>query len=102
MEVKPIDCSHCNALCCRVIGKIIPEYDRGDCACIHLTEDNKCEIYNDRPPLCNTVHIYNKYYKDKLTIEQWNEINRQACETLRDEAEIVRKEPIYQEESKTE
>ena len=62
MEVKPIDCSKCNALCCRVIGKIIPEFDRGDCVCVHLTDDNKCEIYEDRPFICNTVRIYNKYY----------------------------------------
>ena len=83
--VKPIDCSHCNALCCRVIGKIIPEYDRGDCVCKYLTEDNKCSIYEDRPELCNTVHIYNKYYKDKLTIEEWNIINMEACKYLKEE-----------------
>lgn len=85
MEVKPIDCSHCNALCCRVIGKIIPEYDRGDCVCIHLTEDNKCEIYNDRPPLCNTVHIYNKYFRNIYTPEEWNNINMEACKYLKEQ-----------------
>ena len=99
MEVKPIDCSHCNALCCRVIGKIIPDYDRGDCVCKYLTADNKCSIYEDRPFICNTVRIYNKYYKDKLTIEQWYEMNMRACEALRNEAEIIRKESTNKEES---
>ena len=29
-----------------------PELDRGDYGCIHLTEDNLCEIYKDRPDFC--------------------------------------------------
>jgi hypothetical protein len=87
MEVKPIDCSKCNALCCKVMGKILPEYDRGDCVCKYLTDDNKCSIYEDRPFICNTVRIYNKYYKDKYTIEQWNELNNKACEALNGNSE---------------
>ena len=89
-------------MCCRVIGKIIPQFDRGDCACIYLTEDNKCEIYEDRPFICNTVRVYNKYYKDKYTPEEWYELNMRACEVLRNEQEeIIRKEPVHQEEDKT-
>lgn len=29
-----------------------PELDRGDGACIHLTDDNQCSIYDDRPDFC--------------------------------------------------
>lgn len=29
-----------------------PELDRGDGACINLTEDNLCSIYEDRPDFC--------------------------------------------------
>jgi len=29
-----------------------PELDRGDGACKHLTEDNLCSIYEDRPDFC--------------------------------------------------
>lgn len=29
-----IDCSHCDAACCRVIGKIMKELDRGKCVFI--------------------------------------------------------------------
>ena len=83
-KLKPMDCSNCKAYCCRVIGKILPELDRGDCACVHLTDDNKCEIYDNRPLICNTVKLYYKYFKDKYTIEQWKEMNRQACEALRE------------------
>lgn len=91
-KCEPIDCSNCKAYCCRVIGKILPELDRGDCACVHLTDDNKCEIYEDRPFICNTVKIYEKYFSNKYTIEQWNEMNRQACEALREAEQSESKE----------
>ena len=97
-----IDCKNCKAYCCRKIGLLNKDLDRGDCVCKYLTKDNKCAIYEDRPELCNTVHIYNKYFRNRYTPEEWNNMNRQACEALRDEAEIVRKEPVLKEESKTE
>lgn len=87
-----INCENCKAYCCRVIGKIIPELDRGDCACIHLTEDNKCEIYENRPFICNTDRIYEKYFSNKYTIEQWNELNHKACEELKNVEEQRYKE----------
>lgn len=83
-KLTPINCSNCKAYCCRVIGKILPELDRGDCVCIHLTDDNKCEIYDNRPLVCNTVKLYYKYFKDKYTIEEWNAMNKKGCEALRE------------------
>lgn len=46
------ECWKCGA-CCRLVGFKAPELDRGDKACIHLTEDNLCEIYEDRPDFCH-------------------------------------------------
>lgn len=86
-KLTPMNCSKCKAYCCRVIGKILPELDRGDCACIHLTDDNKCEIYDNRPLVCNTVKLYYKYFKDKYTIEEWKEMNMKGCEALREASE---------------
>lgn len=83
-----INCENCKAYCCRVIGKIIPEFDRGDCACIHLTEDNKCEIYENRPLICSTPKLYELYFKDIYTIDEWNEMNRQACKELKELEEM--------------
>ena len=93
-KLKPIDCSNCKAYCCRVIGKILPELDRGDCACVYLTDDNKCEIYDNRPLVCNTVKLYNKYFKDKYTIEEWNEMNHKACEVLREREQSESKDKV--------
>jgi len=83
-----IDCSGCRAYCCRVIGKILPELDRGDCACIHLTSENRCDIYENRPFICNTDKIYEKYFKDRYTIDQWNALNHKACEELKNAARL--------------
>jgi Fe-S-cluster containining protein len=77
-----LECGNCKAYCCRAIGKLMPELDRGDSTCIYLTNDNKCAIYNDRPLLCNTDKVYDKYFSKKYSKEQWIELNKKACEDL--------------------
>jgi Fe-S-cluster containining protein len=49
-------CVQCGA-CCRVAGLLIPEWDRGDGACQHLTEENRCAIYEVRPEICRTENV---------------------------------------------
>lgn len=58
------------------------DLDRGDGICLYLSNDNRCLIYEDRPIWCNTDRAYEKYFKDKYTREEYDEINRQACEAL--------------------
>ena len=52
-------CSECGA-CCRIAGEqgFMPQ--RGDGACLYLTKDNLCEIYDTRPEICNVKTMYNK------------------------------------------
>ena len=45
------ECWKCGA-CCRFVGFKRPDLDRGDKACIHLTEENTCAIYEVRPDIC--------------------------------------------------
>ena len=33
---------------------------RGDGACLYLTKDNLCEIYDSRPEVCNVKTMYKK------------------------------------------
>jgi Fe-S-cluster containining protein len=47
-------CTKCGA-CCRIVGVAVPELDRGDGACRHLTEENLCGIYEKRPLLCRRL-----------------------------------------------
>lgn len=50
-------CSQCGA-CCRRAGKSGFMPDRGDGACIHLTQYNTCSIYETRPDLCNMEKLW--------------------------------------------
>lgn len=78
----PIKCGNCRAYCCRVIGKLDPSLDRGDLCCKHLTEDNKCDIYENRPLICNTDRLYDTLYKDIMTREEYDAVNAQGCAAL--------------------
>lgn len=77
-----INCNNCKAYCCRLIGKVMPELDRGDLTCIYLTNDNKCSIYDNRPLICNTDKLYNKYFRKTYSKDKWTELNKKACEDL--------------------
>ena len=45
-------CSKC-AACCRLAGEIGIMPRREDGACLYLSKDNECTIYDDRPLECN-------------------------------------------------
>ena len=75
------DCSKC-AICCRHIAKILPNYDRGDGVCLHLTENNLCDIYNNRPFICNVDETYNKCFSGRMTRKEFYEITDKACKIL--------------------
>lgn len=81
----PIKCEGCKAYCCRQMGKIVPEMDRGDGVCIYLNSDNRCEIYEDRPIICNTDKIYEKFLKNRITREEFDRLNEEACKYLQQE-----------------
>jgi Fe-S-cluster containining protein len=48
-------CVKCGC-CCFFAGKHL-NMDRGYGACIHLTKDNLCDIYETRPDICNTKNF---------------------------------------------
>lgn len=77
-----LNCEGCKAYCCRIAGLILKELDRGDGICLYLNENNKCEIYDHRPIICNTDRMYDKYFKDKYTKEEWIELNKRSCKDL--------------------
>jgi Fe-S-cluster containining protein len=72
-------CSKCGA-CCRSIGthEAGRELDRGDGICRHLTTDNRCAIYEDRPPMCRVDLLK----PPALTDAYWHQINHEACDRL--------------------
>lgn len=83
------ECRKCG-ICCRRIGNNpaakgteLESFDRGDGVCKHLTADNLCDIYEVRPLVCRVDELYYKFYKDTMTIEEYHEMQRNACEFLR-------------------
>ena len=57
-------------------------FDRGDGVCKHLTADNLCEIYSERPPLCNGEFVYKKFFSD-MSVAQFHELTRELCDAVR-------------------
>ena len=76
-------CSKCGA-CCRRIGVLYPELEGPDGACIYLSSDNLCTIYPDRPLLCNVDKTYERFFKDKMSREEFYKVNLEACKKLQD------------------
>ena len=78
-------CSKCGA-CCLVAGtKGMP--NRGDGACIYLTKDNLCSVYDKRPLECrvkDSALIIKKQNKD-FSIKEYYKANTKACHQLIDE-----------------
>lgn len=81
-------CDKCG-LCCKHVGnfRFMQGFDRGDGTCKYLTEENTCEIYDSRPPICNTELMYERVYSRFMTRDAFDEMNTSACITLKNAAE---------------
>ena len=78
------ECDKCG-LCCRHIDLIpqIKEFDTGNGRCIHLSENNLCRIYPDKPEICNAERMYELYFKDKMSEEEYVCLNKLGCIRLK-------------------
>jgi Fe-S-cluster containining protein len=71
-------CSGCG-LCCKVAPLVHPDWPkRADGACLHLSEDNRCKIYEARPRACRVDAMR----PEGLTVEEWHSLNEAACAEL--------------------
>lgn len=64
-------CEKCG-LCCKMVN------------CMHLTEDNLCSIYEQRPVVCNVDKTYKTYFARVMSKEEFEQMNRQICATLQE------------------
>ena len=78
------ECNKCG-LCCRNLKRsdIYKELDRGDGICKYL-DGNLCSVYDDRPLLCRVDESYDLLFLDKLSKEEYYELNYKACKELQD------------------
>lgn len=86
-----IDCSKCHGYCCRKAGLLDPNLNRGDGCCKYLNKDNKCDIYDHRPLICNTDRMYQLFFNN-MSREEYDKLNNEACLKLRKEYEETNKE----------
>lgn len=77
----PIDCSKCkHHNCCR---NVIKELDRGDGTCRFFDDVLLiCKCYNSRPHICNTDWIYEHVYKERMSRDEFDRLNKEACNYL--------------------
>jgi uncharacterized protein len=80
---KPFNCWNCGA-CCKLCNKVeeLRHLDRGDGTCIHLTEENKCSIYETRPEICNTKIQYAKKWSKWMTWDSYVDYSEKVCKIL--------------------
>lgn len=76
-------CTKCG-LCCRNIDKIpeLADFQKGDGVCIHLSDDNLCNIYSTRPDICNVEKMYEINYKAIISKEEYEKMNMEGCRVL--------------------
>lgn len=74
-------CIRCGA-CCKNAGYLISGFDRGDGVCKHLTNDNLCEIYEDRPTVCRVDEGYTLYFSSLMPYDRYVLENIKACNSL--------------------
>lgn len=79
-------CDKCG-LCCMNLQKseIYSYLDRGDGICRYFCEDTRlCKIYENRPEICNVDKMYIAYFSNDLTLDEYYEMNYNACKILKE------------------
>ena len=76
-ELTPFQCTSCGA-CCKLVylQRWFREHNmlRPDGACKHLTAENRCAIYSERPAICRMNGIYEKARLVQIMpIEMWHD-----------------------------
>ena len=76
-------CDRCGE-CCRNLHKspIYEDLHDGDGICRYL-DGNECSIYEERPVLCRIDECYGIYFKDKLSYEDYIQLNYKFCKELK-------------------
>lgn len=58
------------------------QYAKEDGSCKFLCEDNLCEIYEHRPPICNVAWVYEHYFKGMVSEDEFYAKTQEACDKL--------------------
>lgn len=83
--IKMFKCDCCGLCCMKLkMSELYSDLDRGDGICRYFDVTSKlCSIYENRPDKCNVDKMYEKFYKDKISIEEYYELNYEVCNRLK-------------------
>lgn len=78
-------CDKCG-LCCKHLELIpqLKEYDSGNGRCIHLTDNNLCGIYDSRPDICNVSRMFDLFFCQHMSEDEYIEMNVTGCRKLKE------------------
>lgn len=71
--------------CCKNLEKsnVYSHLHSGDGVCIYFDkENNACNIYENRPDICNVDLAYKIYFSGKLSKEDYYNLNYEGCRIL--------------------
>ena len=86
MKIKrDFRCTQCG-LCCQCISELLPEFDLGNGTCKwYNPETHLCEIYDDRPLICNVKRIWEEVLREKgISWKDWCDENYACCKKLQE------------------
>lgn len=89
-DLKKFPCTACG-LCCRhiTLNEQTMWLNRGDGICKHLDEKkNLCLIYDKRPLVCRVEDYYKVYFINKLSWNDFIQLNQKVCQKFQSESEI--------------
>lgn len=81
-----VDCQGCGK-CCMLFNltdneeiiKLNLSDEDGKC---RYLENKRCSIYSERPDICNSETVYDKYYKNTLSKEQYRKLMKLECKNI--------------------
>lgn len=82
MDIK-FDCKKCGQCCRKIwVTGLLKEFENDKGECIHLTEDNLCDIYDSRPDVCNVEKMFELCFKNTMTYDEYLCENYKVCAKL--------------------
>lgn len=80
-------CDQCGKCCEKVGSSKIYEFLADSTGKCRYLKNNKCSIYDSRPLICRVDTMYELYYKDLLTLDEYYKLNYEACSVLKGKKE---------------
>ncbi len=80
-------CTSCGACCRSLSGSdVYRKLDRGDGTCRYYDDQTRlCSIYTNRPSECKIDHTYEMSLSDRISKDDYYDLNIKACNELQEQ-----------------